>query len=213
MDCDHPIERLVGQYILCNETKDRRLSQPMRKYSFLGLGALSLIQTVELAIISLDNLFVQHHMCSELTESFVTTTVIEYFSGYMVNEDTCLIDPKYMEAFMTLTATKTETFARKFTRMYRKAMVDQIEWIHSIFKNSPQYVVNNALHNFILGETTKRLCDREHGSDCPKCVNQDHHADQIFWFIRSGFVTSSLLFVVYTFVSVLIKHCWLCIIG
>lgn len=184
-----PQEAVLVQFTLCRETKDRRLSQIMRKYCFPDFGSLALIQQVESAIMSLDNYFVRTHLCSPFTEEFVAHTLIDYFDKIMVSATDSLINKEYLTDYLTLSATKTETFLRKFTRQYRKCVVDQLEWIYNIFKNSPQYVVNHALHNFIMGEKKMRLCQYYECENCKFVVSQ---GDTIFGFIRSGF---GLLFI------------------
>jgi hypothetical protein len=189
-----PEESLLQQYTLCHELKDRRLSRNMREYDFPEFGSLTLVQNVELAIMSLDLHFVKHYMCSDITKKFVEKTLVHYFSNLKVTDNVWLIDPTYLVAFLALPATQTETFLRKFTRLYRKAMLDQMEWMYSIFKNSPQHAVNHALHNFIMGETTRRICIA--GPSCQTCAQQERQGEHIFWFIRSGFDFSILLLLV-----------------
>ena len=143
---------------------------------------------------SLDLHFVKHYMCSDITKKFVEKTLVHYFSNLKVTDKVWLIDPTYLVAFLALPATQTETFLRKFTRLYRKAMLDQMEWMYSIFKNSPQYAVNHALHNFIMGETTRRICIA--GPSCQICAQQEREGEHIFWLIQSGFDFSILLLLV-----------------
>jgi len=186
MSWELPDEDILDQFVICNETKGRRLSKGQRSYNFdVKFGPTTLIQNVDAAIMASESWFIQRFICTQVTELSIKKALGDYLSNFKVNGTQCLISLAYLNAFFSLMATAQESFLRKTARIYRKCISDQIEWIHTIFRNAPQYAVNHALHNYILGEVRPRRCAN---SPCKACDRQGSERDQIFWFIQSGFV-------------------------